>query len=221
MPSSMSRSSLTAPQKALFRTAREGYEFDFIRNGIESAQTAGEQHVVTKLERNKDASTTTATTFALANLGGEALEAGPAPCEEWTLSYDQAEKGTVTRKEAPSHSHPPRYEEVLRLELWTSSKAANLSHDRYHSARPQTPLLPILIRARPGQRLTTPLARDEKEQVDTAREAAPATVIAKVPMGQLRSIVDIRGEHMARLRRVVIDQYLRDRNRVLPTRRGD
>ena len=173
MHSSMPHSSLTAPQKALFRKAREAYEFDFIRNFIESAQKPGEQHVVTKLERNKDASTTTATTFTLANLGGEALEAGPPPCEEWTLSYGQAEEGTVTRKKAQNHQNPPRYEEMVRLELWTNSMATNSSHDRYHSARPQTPLLPILIRARPGQRLTTPLTRDEKEQVETARAAAP------------------------------------------------
>jgi hypothetical protein len=173
MHSSMPRSSLTAPQNVLFRKAREAYEFDFIRNFIESAQKPGEQHVVTKLERNKDASTTTATTFTLANLGGEALEAGPPPCEEWTLSYGQAEEGTVTRKKAQNHQNPPRYEEMVRLELWTNSMATNSSHDRYHSARPQTPLLPILIRARPGQRLTTPLTRDEKEQVETARAAAP------------------------------------------------
>ena len=133
------------------------------------------------------------------------MEAGPPPCEEWTLSYGQAEEGTVTRKKAQNHQNPPRYEEMVRLELWTNSMATNSSHDRYHSARPQTPLLPILIRARPGQRLTTPLTRDEKEQVETARAAAPAAVIAMVPMGQLRSIVDIRGEHMARLRRVVVE----------------
>ena len=38
--------------------------------------------------------------------------------------------------------------------------------------------------------------------MDTARAAAPADVIAKVPMGPSKANVYIRGEHMAKLRQV-------------------
>ena len=38
--------------------------------------------------------------------------------------------------------------------------------------------------------------------MDTAREAAPATVLAKVPMVFRKANVYIRGEHMAKLRQV-------------------
>ena len=42
----------------------------------------------------------------------------------------------------------------------------------------------------------------EMEQVDTVRAAAPADVIAKVPMGSSKANVYIRGGHMAKLRQV-------------------
>ena len=84
--------------------------------------------------------------------------------------------------------------EALQLELWTRrSISAKLPRDRYHPARPHIPPLPIHVQARPGQRLTAPLIRDEKEQVDTARAAKPGAVTAKVPMGSSKANVSFGG----------------------------